>query len=238
MSIINLLPQDYQQQRSRRRTDILCAVLFVLVMIGVGAAAVHSAGTATSIRKAREEINEDYRAAAESIRQIQQLESVKQDVIDRANMAASLLERVPRSYLLACLTNALPDGASMTEVSLETSTIRRAAPKEKPKTKFQVRQANRSDHQEDRPRPTQPILEVSLLVTGLAETDEQVAQFISTVQSDTLFGSVELVFSEQVPDEAEVLRRFQVTMVLDRDAEVPAAEPAALSAVQRGRMSR
>jgi len=235
MSIINLLPKDYQQQRSRRRADILCLGLFVLVLTAVVAAAMHSAGTAATIRRAREEVNEDYRAAAESIRQIQQLEAVKQDVIGRARTAAALLERVPRSYLLACLTNALPEGASLTEMTLDTTAIRPAAPKEKPKTKFQVR---RTGDQAEPAVSAQPILKVSLLVTGLAQTDEQVAEFIGTMQSNALFHSVELVFSEQEAVEDDVLRRFQVTMELAGEAEAPVVEPAALSAVQDGRMLR
>ncbi len=242
MSIINLLPKDYQQQRTRRRIDMLCAGLFLLVLVGVVTAALHSADTAASVREAREEINEDYRAAAESIRQIQQLESVKQDVIDRASMAAALLERVPRSYLLACLTNALPSGASLVEVSLETKATRPVAKEEKPKTKFQVRQAQRAGQSDESSGPTQPVLEVSMKVTGLAQTDEQVAEIIGTLQSNALFGAVELVFSEQVPDEELALRRFQVTMELAADAEVPAAaptdEPQALSAVEVRRTSR
>ena len=236
MSTMNLLPKDYQQQRSRQRANILCMILFVLVMIGVGIAAWVGESNADAMRQANEEVSQEYRLAAESVAQIRRLEAQKKQVIAKAKMAAELLERVPRSYLLACLTNALPEGASLTRVSLKTRIVKAAQPAPKPKTKFRARASRSGSRQQgegEDAAPERPKLQVSLEVTGLARTDVEVAQFISNMQDNPLLRSVELVYSLEKQIEEEMLREFRVTMDLAPNAEAPADQgpPAATEAV-------
>ena len=65
----------------------------------------------------------------EIIAKMEQLANTKSQVIAKAQMAADLLERVPRSYLLASITNALPKGASLTQLELKTEKPAAATPK-------------------------------------------------------------------------------------------------------------
>lgn len=219
MSTINLLPEDYLDRRAQQRANVICLILFSIVMAGVVGAALVSEEQARQVRQVREEVNEQYREAGQMIAQMQELEGKKKKVIEKAEMAASLIERVPRSYLLACLTNALPSEASLTGVKLATEQPRVTRKVVTSKAKFRAR-AVRADAEAEPEEPKPEPLKVKLEITGLAEDGVQVAQFIERMNRNPLMASVELDFieEEQVGDEA--LQRFQVTMDLKLNAEV------------------
>ena len=221
MSIINLLPEDYLKRREQQRANILCLILFGIVMVGVVGAAVVSEEKAARARRDFQQVSEEYRKAGELIAQMQQLEAKKKQWMAKAQMASELLERVPRSYLLACLTNALPRGGSLTDVKLATIQPKPPPQPQTDKNKFKSRAAARAPKKEEEApaaKPSPP--KVTLEVTGLAETDVQVAQFIANMRANPLMKSVELVFSEQKDIAGTGARRFQVTMELKSDAQV------------------
>lgn len=223
MSTINLLPEDYIERRAQQRANVLCLILFGVVMAGVVAAAVVSEEQARRVRQTREQVNERYRQASQLIGQIEQLQSKKRQVIAKAQMAAELLERVPRSYLLASLTNALPPGGSLTRVKLETKQPRPKQRETKAKSKFRAR-AIRQGQRQKQAKIDRPPLKVTLEVDGLAETDVQVARFIANVQNNPLMKSVELVFSEEKEIDDVMVRSFRITMELKPGAEVEIAK--------------
>lgn len=216
MSTINLLPEDYLERRAQQRANILCLILFGVVMAGLGGAAVVTEGKAQNTRVVREQVNRDYEEAGKLISEFQQLESKKKEVVLKAQVAADLLERVPRSYLLACLTNALPHGASLREVTLKTTQPSKAAKLDKP-SKFKTGPAGNNKPAATAQRMP---LKVALDVTGLAQNDVQVAQFINAMSRNRLMASVDLVYSEETKYGEAVIREFQVTLVLKPDAEV------------------
>lgn len=237
MSTINLLPEDYLERRAQQRANILCLILFGVVMAGVVGAAVVSEEQARQVRQVREQVSQQYRQASQLITQMQQLEAKKKKVIDKAQMAAKLLERVPRSYLLACLTNALPAGGSLTHVELKTTQPKARPAAGKEKTKFASRTARRKVKEAETPALAMPV-KVSLEITGLAETDEQVAEFITNMHSNPLMRSVELVYSKGDTVDDVATRKFQVTMELKPGARVEVRDAEAekeLAAVTLGR---
>jgi hypothetical protein len=78
---------------------------------------------------------------------------------------------------------------------------------------------------------TAKVYDVFLKIEGVAATDVQVAQFITKLNRSTLFKDVNLVVSEeykgqssssssQRPQDADVMRKFQIEMMLNPNAEV------------------
>jgi Tfp pilus assembly protein PilN len=229
MSTINLLPADYLHRRAQQRANVLCLILFGVVMAGVVGAAVVSEEQVRQVRATREQVNEQYRQASQLIARMQQLEGKKQEVIAKAQMASELLERVPRSYLLASLTNALPAGGSLTDVELSTTQAKTAAAAPVGKNKFRSRTAQREGEKTSPAKTEREPLKVSLTVTGLAQTDEQVAQFIANMKRNSLMASVDLLFSEEAEIDKIMARKFKVTMDLKPNAQVDAEEAAAVT---------
>ncbi len=237
MSTVNLLPEDYIKRRDQQRANVLCLILFGCVMVGVVGAAVASERKAAHARNEYEQVSSQYRQAGEMIAEMQQLESKKQQVLTKMQMASELLERVPRSYLLATLTKALPNGASLAEVKLVTALPQNNQAQPTDRNKFKTRAAARTAKtEEDEPKAKAVKPLVSVEVTGVAETDVQVAQFITNMRANPLMKSVELVYSEQVEAKSISVRKFQVLMDLhseaqadvqvEGEAQTPSSQPA------------
>ena len=247
MSTINLLPEDYLHRRCQRRANVLCMVLFAVVMTGVGGAALVSEESTRRTIDVRDRVNANYNEAAKLLEQMRQLESRKRTGIEKADATASLLERVPRSYLLASITAALPEHTALMKMDLKPA--RKAAgegkTKEKPKggkyaSKGEALAAAKAELKATKVQ--EQVLEVDLV--GWAATDVEVARFIANLLQDPLLASVDLGYSQakslktgEKDNEQELqVREFLLHLVLrsgvdvmDLVAEKPAeaAAPAA-----------
>lgn len=211
MSIINLLPDDYIERRSQRRANVMCMGLFAIVITAVLAAAMVSEQSSRHTRDVRNRIDASYAEAAKVIAQMQQMEAQRTQMLHKAELTASLVERVPRSVLLAVVTNALPRNCSLLNVSLETSRIVRASRPPGGKT---TRLTNESKWKA-KPLKTR----VQMEVTGRAGTDVDVARFIANLARNPLMRSVDLVYSEEKLVNKVSIRKFQVRMELRGGAD-------------------
>ncbi len=210
MSTINLLPENYLQRRFQSRANVICLILFVVVISGVICAAAVSKRSTARTLAIRDRVNASYAEAAKLISQMHKLEAQKVEMLRKAELTASLVERVPRSTLLAVVTNALPDGASLQTLGLQTQRlIKRAEPAESGK--------QTGSKLKTKPRKTPSASDqttVSLEITGLAATDVQVARFIANLARNPLTASVDLVYSEQKMVKDVTVREFQIRTVL------------------------
>jgi len=237
MTLINLLPEDYIRRKRAQRSNRLCLVLFVVVMAGVLAAAVVSQRSRANTQSVLDRVDNEYQQAASMMTELGQLQAQKQMMLEKAKSTSTLLERIPRSYLLAIVTNSLPPKASLLEVNLYPKQI--IAPADPSKdAKFAAKSGQVA-------AALLPSI-VEMDVSGLAETDVGVARFIANLARCPLAESVDLVYSQEKPFEIKnakgdvvakpLLREFQVRMVLRSDmdvidvigkklAEAPAAPP-------------
>ena len=127
MSTINLLPRDYVKVRSQRRATVICLILFGVVMPGVIVAGVLSDRSTQQAVELRDAVNASYEDAAKLIGQMQQLQAQKGKLLLKAGLTAALMERVPRSALLAVIRKAMPEHTALTEVELEVKRPPRAS---------------------------------------------------------------------------------------------------------------
>ncbi len=217
MSFVNLLPQDYLARQAQRRANLMCLVLFGAVMAGVLWAAHLSERGVAKTREVYDRVNQSYLDAAKLIDQMQELEKVKQRMLDKAKLTAGLLERVPRSFLLATITNALPSGGSLRDLGLSTKRQEVViAPKSgEAKSRFE-QSAARAKAEATRSERT----DVSIAITGLAATDVEVGKFISAMDRCPLVESVDLVYSQEKKYEQVLVREFKVILHLKVDADV------------------
>src|SRR5439155_22513257 len=125
---LSFLPDDYLERKRQRRTNVICAVLFGVVMLTIGGTFSFSERSLRSIEKEHAAIETEYADAARRIEQVQQLLSKQRTMARQAEITASLLEKVPRSNVLAEVTNALPSGVSLTDFILESKKHQAAVP--------------------------------------------------------------------------------------------------------------
>lgn len=220
MSTINLLPDDYLKRRSQRRSNIVCIVLFAVVLSGViGANTVTSRSERLTL-EIRDRVNEEYDKATKLIQHMQSLERQKAVRLQKAELTASLVERMPRSTVLGIVATACPNGVSLKEVNLLCKPIRsQGGDADKRGRGKRRKKLSTSSRKSNGPAP----VEVNMTISGLAETDTQVAKFIANLASSRpLIKDVNLVFSQEKlvkkdkdKDKRVFIREFEIKLQLN-----------------------
>jgi Tfp pilus assembly protein PilN len=223
---LSFLPDDYLERKARRRTNAICAVLFCVVISAIGGAFTVTEKSMREIEKQYSDVQQQYADAAKRIEQVQQMQEKQRTMAHQAELTAGLLEKVPRSFVLAELTNGIPTGVSLLDFRLESTVLVNLPPA--PKTAFEIKaaQAN-AGNPLGIPAAQAKNYDVSMKLNGVCQTDIQVAQFISKLNNSTMFQDVNLQFTEEFKDNKEAatskLRKFQIDMKLNPHAQVDLA---------------
>jgi Tfp pilus assembly protein PilN len=215
---LSFLPDDYLERKARRRANALCAGLSVIVMGAIAGAFWLTERTMRDVEARAAAVDRTYTEAAKSIEQVRRMKEQHEKVVHHAELVSSLVERVPRSNLLAEFTNALPDGTSLLDLSLE-SRVRALPPPPAAGAPASSGRATRSSGSSSSATPALQY-DVYLKLTGLADTDVQVAEFMTELTRCELLSEVNLVISDVLKQDDRTLRRFQIEMMLDPTAEV------------------
>jgi len=229
MQVTNFLPDDYIQQRGIRRANWICLGIAAgtLLLLGAMVAFVFIRSWSMAGRRSLAELQ--YQVASRQIDDLKQLEQRKTSLLHKVELSTALLERVPRSNVLARLTNHLPEHTSLTSMTMQLEVI-----KMKPKnaagaddTRSACGKPPTGAAGKNQPRVVK-VKRLRFRLDGLAETDVEVAEYISRLHADPLFENVDLQFSEAFPYQEDVtMRRFQMSLLLSEDAEKVLGSPAA-----------
>jgi len=205
-------------------------IVIVVVMAVIGTAFTLTDRSIREIESRHREVDKQYTEAARRIEQVRALQDKQREMAQQAELTASLLEKVPRTFVLAEITNALPAGVSLIDFLLEARVRNAAPPMAKAKTIFEQKQqeiakeaAAKKAAQETRLQPR--VYDVTMKVTGVADNDVQVAKFISKMNASPLFKDVNLVISDQFTRDGQTLRKFQLELALVPDADVSQLKP-------------
>jgi len=133
-------------------------------------------------------------------------------------MTASLIEQVPRSILLACLTNNLPAGVSLTTLEMKekekpkapTAAPTKSGTAKKPAAATAGKAGSTPAKVEPDLPSAPPEPEVTLMIQGLAPSDIEVANYIANLNESILFDQVQLVQSEERDVEGIKFREFRL----------------------------
>ena len=217
---LSFLPDDYLDRKQRRRTNAICAVLFCIVIGSIGGAFTVTERSMREIEKQAADVDVQYTGAAKRIEQYQQMEEKQRTMQHQAELTASLLEKVPRTKILAKITNGIPQGVSLLDFAM-ASTVS-SAPQTAPKTAFDARKAEIDAAKgvvnalASQPR----VYDVVMRLTGVAPNDGQVSKFITKLNTCPMFKDVNLVFTDEfvAGDKEAKLRKFAIEMNLNPNA--------------------
>src|SRR6476659_9484829 len=123
---LSFLPEDYLALKAARRTNVICAVLFIAVIDGIGGFFYVGDQKDRLVNDRYAQMSREIMEKAKRIDQVKQMQEKQKTMAHQAELTSSLLEKVPRSYLLAEITNAMPTGVSLVEFSMDSR--RRDAP--------------------------------------------------------------------------------------------------------------
>jgi len=216
MGTINFVPNDYIQQRQSSRANILYLMLLMAMIGAIGITFGFIKMRQRSVQAENAAFNARMGKAKEQIAQLEELKVKGKTMLKTMVMTAELLEPIPRSVILASLTNALPSGVSLLDFNLEEKEIKLPAPKPVAKTSSSSG-AKAGKGPQVPPEEPERKVETKLDLMGIAPSDIEVASYIARLASSVLFNQVELVESrERVIDEVK-FREFKLKAMLKPD---------------------
>jgi Tfp pilus assembly protein PilN len=213
---INLVPDDYIQSGECRRTNLMYLVLLTVVMAALGGAFMTIKVRQGAIGVREKLVNDKMAWAKETIKQFEELQTKRKAMIKTALTTAELLEPIPRSVLLASLTNNLPRGVSLLRLNVVQKEPR-AANRAAVTNKYEQAQAKKATAAQ--PEVSQErLLETCIDIEGIAPSDLQVATYIEQLSaSDGLLDNVALVESKEHEIKGIIFRQFKLTAMLRKD---------------------
>ncbi len=208
----SFLPEDYLARKAARRANLFCAAVFLAALAAVTVTFVVRERGLRRVEREADAAAAEYADAAKRIAQVQAMQARQAAMARRAELAAGLLEKVPRSYLLASITNALPPGSSLIDLSLQAKVRKPPAPA---KTAYDKRKQAAAP-----PETTALAYDVTLKITGMADSDERVSDFLAGLKKIDLFEHTGGTETGIFLRDGRPLRKFVVEVALRPDAAV------------------
>ena len=206
---INFVPDDYVHNNASRRMNVMYILLLACVMAGLGGAFVTIGIRQRACAAEEELVNQKMDGIQKSITQFEELQAKRKEMMKNALTTAELLEPVPRSVLLASLTNNLPAGASLSKLK-----VIQKLPRTQP---AQARSAAAAGKPAPKPESPEKLIETHIDIEGVAPSDLQVADYIKLLGQSSLLQSVALVESAEYKIEEVSFRRFKLRAMLRKE---------------------
>ena len=228
MANINFVPDDYVQANESRRTNLVYLVLLAVVMTALGGSFVAIKIRQRACSTSEELVSTRMAEVQEVIKQFERLQDKRREMMKTALTTAELLEPIPRSVLLASLTNNLPPGVSLLELDLIQKQSKREG-KAATTSKYQAAQAQKQTSQTQALAPAgqmqqsenpEKLLETHISIGGIAPSDLEVADYIERLTNSSLLDNVALVESVECKVEDNTFRQFKLTAMLRKDVHL------------------
>jgi Tfp pilus assembly protein PilN len=228
----SFLPEDYLERKVELRTNFIYLTLFAVVIVGVVGAFFVTNRQWAEVKDHQETINIRYAQAAKDIEQLKLLEDQKHQMLGKAELTTALIEKAPRSVVLAELVNRMPERLTLLELELKSKRIETKGAK--PAAGAQAAQAASakqgrkllSDKAPEAAAPAAgeavakaPKLEITLTIIGVAAAHTQVAEYIASLQQCKLLDKIELKFSEGTIINDRGLNKFRIETRIRDDAD-------------------
>ncbi|MEL6740421.1 MAG: PilN domain-containing protein [Planctomycetota bacterium] len=224
----SFLPEEYVKSKGQSRANIVGLALFGVVLIAVVGVFVLNHQRQVTLSEEVKMIRVEFEAEASKIEQLRVLEKRREELLGSAEVVAALIEPVPRSVLMAELLRDLPGGLALSSVVVDAERIKAPKPSATPATAatVQTRSIASGQRAAGDTAPTERVLpprfKYTLTADGLAELNNEVADYLASLKGSPLFRNVELVFISETKVDDQKLRKFRITAEVRRDAEATA----------------
>ncbi len=209
---LSFLPDDYVARRAKARANRLCGSLLLVTILSVAGAFTYAQNSLDSIKLEHATVNAEFRREADRLKRLDTLQKSQEELARRAKLAESLIEKMPRTEVLDSVKQELPAGMSLLEVVMNS---RVRAVIKTPEQILAEKQARKPKNKaaDKGPEDVAPKLyDVTLKVVGMAYTDMQVADYISSLSRAPYFDDVNLLVSREIMFQEQPVRRFEVEM--------------------------
>ncbi len=214
---IDFVPNDYIQQHESSRANFMYLVLFAAMMGAIGVTFSIIKMRQSMVENELSAVNSRMLQAHEQIKQLEELKARSKIIIKTALMTEKLLEPVPKSVILACLTNNLPRGVSLLELKLEQKELTPHPPKTASSSQYQATSATAAaGNAANSLIPKEELLETRIEIKGVASSNIEVAGYIARLSESILLDNVELVESKEYKSN-NMFQEFKLKMMLRKN---------------------
>jgi hypothetical protein len=219
MANINFVPDDYVQNTESSRTNLLYLVLFGVVMIALCGSFMTIKIRQRACGVKEKLVNTKMTKIQKAIKQFEELQAKRGEMMRTALTTSELIEPVPRSVLLASLTNNLPQGVSLITLGMVQKDSGRS-PQAAQTSKYKAKQAQKTGAGKSQVSQ-EKLLETNIDIEGMAPSDLQVAEYIKRLSISNLLHNVALVESkEHKIEDGTAYRRFKLTAMLKKEVHL------------------
>ncbi|HZW06082.1 MAG TPA: PilN domain-containing protein, partial [Phycisphaerales bacterium] len=226
----SFLPEEYLRRKADARSLIINLVLFGAVLSVTIGAFVVSNRRWNEVRAERAKVDLDWKNEELKIEQLKVMEAQKASLLYRASVTAALLERVPRSILMAELINRMPDNVTITQLDMVSKRIIEqvkpdAAKAEEGRSLVSKLAGPKDDSKAEQVKVRPPRLEFALKIEGTALSDTEVADYQAALKNCTLLDRVDLVSTEEATMSEVPMRKFRLEAQIRADADAASMQP-------------
>lgn len=237
----SFLPRDYVAGKAERRATLTLLVIFTVVMVAIVSAFMVTSQQWNDVRRQQRLIDASYAEEQVKIQQLRSLEEQRAALVDKAEVTTALIDRVPRSVLLAEIVTRMPGRVTLLDVVLESKRIRASVPPPptggaQGRTGAGVRSitpATRTNPQNqarggargttpaapERPRVEPPRYESTLRLVGVATANNDVADFLAALKLCPLLEQADIQYIQTTTMDNIERRKFEIHARLRPDAD-------------------
>lgn len=211
MANINFVPDDYIQKKQSNRTNWMYLFLCVAMLVALGGTFGMIKVRQSSITRQAMEIDQKMAQAQKDIQQFEQLQIKRKQMMQKALTAVELLEDVPRSNIVAAITNNLPSGTSLLSSFLNEKTEKASS----------VRTGSYA--QAKSASAVRETVVTKIELEGVAPSDREVAEFIANLDRCEMFSSVNLIYTKEFKadkNDMDSIRMFKVSTSLSENVKL------------------
>jgi Tfp pilus assembly protein PilN len=219
----SFLPEDYVARKAETRANILVLSLFAVVLAGVLGAFVVTQKSLHEINARKERVNTEIELAGKKIEQVKALEQQRAQMMEKAEITAALVERVPRWAVMGEITLRTPPEMRLEQLWIKSTRIE---PPKVPTTapapavkSLTAKITGTPTKEPERPKPMAPRFTYAVTIEGAAVKNNDVADFISGLKESPILDKVEMAYIRDSKEKDVVLRKFQITASLKGDVD-------------------
>jgi Tfp pilus assembly protein PilN len=230
----SFLPEDYITRRNELRANLITLSLFAVVLAGVVGGFVVTTRSYHVVKGERQRVEAAFKAESAKIEEIKKLEAQRAQMMEKAEITATLSERIPRWALLGEVVLRMPRDMKLETFHLKSKrvdpavTATGAAPAKLAVKNLKGAKAEKGDAKkkgEEKPKVSPPKYEYTLTLSGSAEHNSDIADFLTALRASPVLESIDMNYIRESKEKDRELRKFEFTGTLKQrpDSEVIAS---------------
>lgn len=218
----SFLPQDYIARKSDAKANIFLLSFFAIVMAAVVGAFMVTYRQKVELRQHLVSVSAKYNAEAKKIEQLKQLETQRAQIMEKAQVTAALVERIPRWAVNQEIALRMAPTMRLAELKVKATRTDPTPPKAKdappPVKSLTDKLAGKKDEPAV-PTIVAPMFRYNLTIIGGAKENNDIADFIRSMRESPIFDEVELAYIREGQGDENLPRKFEVSAILRQDAD-------------------